>query len=782
MNNVCQLFKLALIASFLSACSGGSKPISSASQGEASSALSQSVSSQSVGVSSSHVSSLSVSSGSASSRAPKCNDESVKEMFSDNNCLICHGATVAGVNGGGLNLESGDIGTVMLGRASVHHGQKGGQSCASELLIDPDDSSNSLLLKLVDPIKKQQLDSTNCIRQPMPQSGLGLDAAALACLTSWITDVVATKTPIDNEPALKPFKKTNAAASLAKAKFILSGLAPTSGEINLLGSSDAEFDPSILKDIIATWENTPEYKRKFRDFINMALQQTMPPGVDYMDQFGKVNTAKSGVDRGMFNANLFEMVSRTAWDIIANDEDFRNIVTTRKWQVTTAILAAYALVEIPRSEAKNTAERELRASVFLEESDYNDWRTIEFTQATEPALYGKSADYPQVLRDVPEGGSLAFRFPRVGYFTTPNFLENWQTNEDNQFRVTVNQTLITALDLSFSPSDSTEHLTENGIPPDHADVNAPCYQCHRLMDPMRLVFQNNMDIQYRSLKEDTSLKPSFSFYGSKQKFKTMDAFANIVAAHPNFANAWTQKMCMLGNSQRCDALDPEFIRISSAFKSSNFNFKLLARDFFSSPIFTGAERVKTHESKEFMVSMARSNHYCRAMEARLENLKKVNGTTGRVRACGGVAAEEIRAFGTISPDAFERGTTDFVQSTRLSVFDAKSINSECAMRAKDIFSNDARKIIDTTTELPKILDQVTQLIIGVPQNHHRYTRVKNGLTRVYDIARKTPECDDNTNPFDSNPPSCGYGMNSNAAYKAVWVAACSSPDLIGVGM
>ena len=85
--------------------------------------------------------------------------------------------------------------------------------------------------------------------------------------------------------------------------------------------------------------------------------------------------------------------------------------------------------------------------------------------------------------------------PRAGFFTTPAFFANWQTNGSNQHRVTMNQTLIVALGKSFDGNGSTVPISENGLDEEHASDPA-CYACHRTLDPMRQFFRQSFTIQY----------------------------------------------------------------------------------------------------------------------------------------------------------------------------------------------------------------------------------------------------------------------------------------------
>ena len=63
-------------------------------------------------------------------------------------------------------------------------------------------------------------------------------------------------------------------------------------------------------------------------------------------------------------------------------------------------------------------------------------------------------------------------------------------------------------------------------------------------------------------------------------------FARALAEHPRFAAAWTQKLCQFANSESCDPEDPELQRVAAAFRDSGFDFKVLVRELFSSPLVT----------------------------------------------------------------------------------------------------------------------------------------------------------------------------------------------------
>src|ERR1700754_468219 len=84
---------------------------------------------------------------------------------------------------------------------------------------------------------------------------------------------------------------------------------------------------------------------------------------------------------------------------------------------------------------------------------------------------------------------LVLSIPRLGFFTTPAFFANWQTNISNQMRVTLNQSLIVALGAQVDGTDVTK--TPGNPPPGldttHASSGA-CFGCHQSLDPLRSIF------------------------------------------------------------------------------------------------------------------------------------------------------------------------------------------------------------------------------------------------------------------------------------------------------
>src|SRR5260370_37105640 len=113
------------------------------------------------------------------------------------------------------------------------------------------------------------------------------------------------------------------------------------------------------------------------------------------------------------------------------------------------------------------------------------------------------------------GHDLVLRTPRVGFFTTPSFLAEWNTNNSNQARVTINQTLIVALGRAISPQNAALPPSIAAVDQAHAPQGSACFACHQSLDPMRQYFRQQYSFFFhdQTLLAQTSLPGSFGFRG-----------------------------------------------------------------------------------------------------------------------------------------------------------------------------------------------------------------------------------------------------------------------------
>ena len=111
----------------------------------------------------------------------------------------------------------------------------------------------------------------------------------------------------------------------------------------------------------------------------------------------------------------------------------------------------------------------------LTEEDFNDWRLVELSYQPNAGANERTAFYD--LYRLRRANSVVTRIPRVGFFSTNAFFENWATNVDNQFRVSVNQSLLAGLHIGFNASERAQPFDGAPIDGDHAVEE--CYGCHK---------------------------------------------------------------------------------------------------------------------------------------------------------------------------------------------------------------------------------------------------------------------------------------------------------------
>ena len=214
--------------------------------------------------------------------------------------------------------------------------------------------------------------------------------------------------------------------------------------------------------------SSDRFLAKRRQFLQLHLQQTPSDG-NYYNQFRNTRTNSLTPIREALNESLI----RTAERIIDDGEDFRSIVTTNTWEMTTTTLLALKMADNPMVLKpngvwpKNHGINDIRYvtnddhALYDREADSEDWRTVTLVHTpdstdmmTEEEML--DPDNAERLRAIPDGGSIALRTPRVGFFSSPAFFQTWLTNRDNDFRVTINQAMIVATGMT---SVSYTHLT-----------------------------------------------------------------------------------------------------------------------------------------------------------------------------------------------------------------------------------------------------------------------------------------------------------------------------------
>src|SRR4029079_16491096 len=121
-------------------------------------------------------------------------------------------------------------------------------------------------------------------------------------------------------------------------------------------------------------------------------------------------------------------------------------------------------------------------------------------------------------------------------------------------------------------------------------------------DPRRQFWATQMDYNARNDFQGASrnnpgnprpsgtLVDEFAFGDMRATGSSMADFGGYLAQVTDgsglhrFGISVVQQLCFYANSTPCSESDPEFRRVVGAFKDSTFNYAVLMKEFFSSPI------------------------------------------------------------------------------------------------------------------------------------------------------------------------------------------------------
>jgi hypothetical protein len=683
----------------------------------------------------------------------------------------CHGVQ----HRGDLDLVSPDLARRLLDKPSAV------AACAGRKVIDAASPERSLLLSLVDPAR---FEAHGC-GVMMPLGGRGVDAADLACLEDFVGQAVAAAPPVPDPRAA--FEPAAPETQLAKVKSLLVGAAPTQAELLAI-----QRDPAALRGLIDGWMETPAFAEKLQTFLGTALQQ---------DALGRLREGlgfppNRPVATPLFRENLETSFARTAWRLVRERRPFTEVLTTDRWEMTTALLVLLAFADQSEAERALThrilrapgpgmpnpmpadysvanrvwvfdhlpedcefrppnqshflgalfgrlqcrGSRDHRYPPLVGEADMRDWRTVRLTPAGRegaPLFYDLER-----LRGATE---VPLRIPRRGFFTTPVFLDSWQTNEDNQFRVTTNQTLIGALHATVAISDPTAPVSTAGLDAEHAAPGSDCHGCHRLLDPMRLFFGRELDYRYQRSGTPETRTPSFALRGHTFSGGGLVELAEGLAAHPRFAVAWAQKLCLYANSSACAEDDPEFLRVVRAFEQSQFDLLTLVRELFASPLVTHAAFTDTHAVRPPSVSITRARHLCAALKARVGD-----------DVCAGNAS----ILGLIPDDEVARGQVDPVLTSETSAFHVAATERLCSVLSAQVVGR-GRAYEPQSAE--EAVGALVEGLMGLPAGHPRHDAARAALRDHFAEARAS-------------------GAAPLLALRSTFIVACTSPDVMAIGL
>jgi hypothetical protein len=399
--------------------------------------------------------------------------------------------------------------------------------------------------------------------------------------------------------------------------------------------------------------------------------------------------------------------------------------------------------------------------------DFDDWRMVTVRQP----MPGEATTAFYDLPTLRSATTLVLDLPRVGFFTTPAFFANWQTNVSNTMRVTANQALIVALGAMVDGTDSTRAPNgPGGLPPgletSHAGPGSPCFGCHQLLDPTRSILSSTYSWYYHT--QDTSSlvseKGEFAFQGVVAYPQTIFDFANTLATHPLFGQAWVQKLCQYTNSQSCETNDPEFQRIVGDFQTAGYSWNALVVDLLSSPLTTGAVATQTTTDEGVTVAVARRDHLCAALNFRLgiDDLCALLPTTSPVSTAVAQIASGLPS------DGYGRGAVSPVLPNAPTLFYRSGTENMCIAIAQLVVDVAANKQVSKRTwsssNPTQAITDFTEIVAGLVPSDPRHAQVQSILQEHYDAALAVS------------------GTTPTTALRSTFVAACEAPSAVTIGL
>jgi hypothetical protein len=417
---------------------------------------------------------------------------------------------------------------------------------------------------------------------------------------------------------------------------------------------------------------------------------------------------------------------------------------------------------------------------YFTDEDVTRWEWVTIVPKADPADR-VPAIQPYDLPRLRQATELTLSLPRVGFYTTPAFLALWNTNDSNQHRVTANQALLVALGQAFTAENSITPFTSAGLDGDHAVAGSECVGCHATLDPMRQFWANQFDYNDRNdFQPSTRNNPGnprptarvneFAFGNFRATGSTTGELGTYLSqvtdgsGLPRFAIAVTQQLCFYANSSPCSETDTEFRRVASAFQSSSYNFAVLLKEFFASPLVTGAGATTSYP-EGVPVSISRRDHLCAALSNRLGRADLCAQATIRPsnaqRTTAGIAV-------SVANDAFSRGVESPVTPADPTMFYRSATEMLCENIANQVVdAADAAATIYSSTDVPGSISRMVETLMGYTPSHPRFAEAVQIVTEHHDAVFAQI-----TNRSQKAP----------TALRSAFALACESPRALGIGL
>jgi hypothetical protein len=205
----------------------------------------------------------------------------------------------------------------------------------------------------------------------------------------------------DANPSAGTFEAIAAAACLRKVKDLLVGLAPTDADVATVAKSGNAGLKTLLKTWMTDSKTQPFYQAKMIGFFRNAFQQTgFVPTEDFKAQllenggfdFGPVGYRGDDAFARIVQ-NLQDSFAMTTWQTIVEGRPLTDVLTTKRFMLTTALKSLYLQIEMPNDQPYSFAVPSAQKLAWKIEYSSRD---IPLTDTLDPS----SPDY-MVFSDLP---------------------------------------------------------------------------------------------------------------------------------------------------------------------------------------------------------------------------------------------------------------------------------------------------------------------------------------------------------------------------------------------
>jgi hypothetical protein len=213
--------------------------------------------------------------------------------------------------------------------------------------------------------------------------------------------------------------------------------------------------------------------------------------------------------------------------------------------------------------------------------------------------------------------------------------------------------------------------------------------------------------------------------------------------------------------------------VVAAFRDSSFNFAVLMKEFFSSPLVTGAAATGTYGQGAVPISIARRDHMCAALSNRL----------GKPDLCAQAAAMPSniqRATATIAAsipsDGVSRGAEAPVTPSDPTLFFRAASEMLCEDVAAQVVDPTSGTAVYSSADAGGAIKSMVETVMGYPPSHPLHAQVLQILQGHHAevMAQSTTG--------GSRPGGTGSTSRATLALRSTFALACESPTSVGIGL